>query len=384
MSRKIYYINFYSSDFQCDYISYPSGWPKIEYITSILKDKYQIEIVAPIEKKNTGFLWFKKKTLSSSIRLTHFPTFRIGKLNGVDMYLRKISLFFYLFFNLRKEDTVLIYHSMFYLWVVKILRFFKKNTFILQVEELYYSLNKKNSAFRNEELRYAKSFKKIIAVSDLIKNKLSSPEKEIIIAYGDYRTVDTSKSDNKDSVTKVIYAGTIEQARQAAFVAAKSAEFLPVNYLIQIAGFGSDEDVKTLLKLIEKINQKYSQKRVEFLGFLSGEAYRKALLNADIGLSCHVYTEDELVSADNTFPSKLIVYLKHNLSVVCNDIKCVRNSALSENISFFKNSIPEEIAKSILSAKKEQNNKYLIENLDEKFHNELVELIEKINEQASL
>lgn len=373
----IYYLNFYSTDITEDYISYPSGWPKIKYISSILGEVEEVTMVAPLEKKNTGIRGFLRVKLTDSY-LTHMPTFRIGNYNGSDALFRKFFLFFYLLIKVKKGDTLLVYHSMFYLSVVKLILKLKNIDAILQLEEMYFSLNKTNAQFELKETNYVKLFKKIIAVSDVLKEKFSAPNKKIIVAYGDYSPVELVRKPGNTINKKIIYAGTIELARKAAFVAVQTIEYLPQNYTIDIAGFGSKKDLDAMLQLIELVNKKYPEPRVNYLGFLTGQDYKEILQNSDIGLSSHVYSEDEVISADHTFPSKLIVYLKHNLQVVCNNILCVTTSDLRHNISFFDKAEPEEIAKAILKLDNNcEGGANLIQTLHYKFHNELIKLVSK-------
>ena len=364
MDKKIVYLNFYSSDFDDDYIPYPSGWPKIDYIVSILQQEHKIEMLAPLEKKTTGFRWFRYKRTKAGNKLVHVPTFRIGKFFGLDTFFRQFFLLLYLLKNVSKNDILLIYHSMFFVGVVNFFLKIKKVSAVLQVEELYYTLNKKNHLFENREVDYVKSFTKLVLVNDLLKERFNNASNECIVAYGDYSKIEYQRNINSNNKINILYAGTIEFARKAAFIAAETINYLPENYCINIAGFGSDQDISRFLRLVNEINSKSNEKRINYLGFLQGSAYKKILLQSDIGLSCHSYTKEELVSADNTFPSKLIIYLKHNLAVVCNDIKCVRNSALADDVSFFGNSEPSEIADAILKIKFRANGRETIEKLD--------------------
>lgn len=372
--KKIYYLNFYSKDALGDYNYYSSGWTKIEYLVSILERDYDITIVSPLSLKKRGLKLPKRITINKNVNLLHFLTFNMFLIGKLDIIVRWLQVLFFLLINVKRNDTLIVYHSMFYLDAVKLFMKFKNVNVILQLEELYFSLSQQNYIFEKKETSFVKGFKKIIAVSDLLKEKFLDSDKKIIVGYGDYRPVENLHIAKDNTTCKILYAGIIDN-RQAAYIAAKTVKYLPPNFIIKIAGFGSEKDVKELNNIIDSINASEGAERAEFIGFLQGKEYLKLLQSCDIGLSCHSYTKEELISADNTFPSKLITYLKNNLTVVSNDIRCVKESKLSENIIFFSNTNPQDIAETILSKFKRTENKTLIEELDQQFQKNLLNLI---------
>ncbi|MDO9152777.1 MAG: glycosyltransferase [Paludibacter sp.] len=379
--KTIHYLCFYS-EIDRDYVHFPSGWTKIEYISSILEDKFRIQIVSPVGKKSLDLLPAIFKEISKNVSLIHFHTFRFKCLEKFDVLFRWIQLFYYLITKVKNDDILLIYHSMFYVDVINMYRKIRKlNNIVFQLEELYYTLSKENFAFKNKELSYVNSFKKMIVVSDLLRDRFYSDEKNIIVAYGDYRFVNLSPPAKHQDKTIIIYAGIIEQDRKAAFYAVEAMKYLPNNYTLNIAGFGSETDIEKLKIKIDELNHLFLTEKATFLGYLSGETYKTALLSADVGLSCHVYTPDELISAENTFSSKLIVYLKHNLNVVSNNIQCVKSSALADNIIFFEGSDPKSIANAILRVENIKENYKLIQSLDLKFRNQLPKLFDCIENE---
>jgi hypothetical protein len=265
---------------------------------------------------------------------------------------------------------------LFYLSVISLIIKYKKSTFILQVEELYSAVTPSLRHYENIEVSHINKFSKLIVVNDLIADRFVSSKKKIVVCYGDYGELDFNcfdKSKRSENEIRIIYAGVIESARNAVFFALETLRLLPTNYKLYIAGFGSVEDINFLKEKISQFNS--FNERIYYLGHLSGESYSKLLLNCDIGLSCHQYTEEELISADNSFPSKLIVYLKHNLSIVSNNLRCVKKSSVSEKINFFNDGNPQSAALVIKTVNLERDNTVLIKKLDKVFLDDLRTLL---------
>ena len=189
-----------------------------------------------------------------------------------------------------------------------------------------------------------------------------------LVSMGNYLLPKKFQHHSSDRI-KLVYAGVIEQERKAAFLAARAMEFLPLNYELNILGFGTEENISDLEKLIDSINSKKNDKCVSFLGKKSGDEYNEFLQNCDIALSTHAYDENTMSSADYTFPSKVLVYLANNLRVVAQRLDVLEKSSISEFFSFYECPEPEQIAKCIMQidVDKEFNSRRRIKQLDDEF-----------------
>ncbi len=379
INKTIHYLCFYASS-QSNYDIFPSAIPKIEYIIKTLKKNHEVVVVS-IAKSKKGFIKSSVEKNSVLAKTFFFHTFKSRNLilDKIDVLFRYIQLIFYIFLRVKKNDTLLIYHSLFYFKIIKILKYFKKIDYVIQVEELYSSVTPNLRHLEDIEVGYLKTFKKIIVVNDLLKKKFSTNIVKPIVCYGDYSKIDykfESQQKVASSEVVLIYAGVIEQVRKAAFFAIDIIKFLPDNYKLFILGFGDDKDILSLISKIDNFNGEHSN-RIIFKGYLSGKKYSQVLLSADIGLSCHQYSDEDIISADNSFPSKILTYLKHNLYVVSNDIKCVEKASIANEITFFSDNDPEKAANAIKDINYfEKSDKLLaIKNLDEEFTGELKTLL---------
>ncbi|OOV29264.1 hypothetical protein BXU11_04920 [Flavobacterium sp. LM5] len=372
--NKIHYLCFYA-EMNSDYTFFPSAIPKIEYLVEVLKLDFSVQVVSCVKLSKLGFKKSRRKVVDDKEAHLYFSTFnsRFSFINKLEILLRWFQIIYYVFFKIKKGEKLLIYHSLFYYKIFNALIWFIKVDTILQVEELYHAVTPGLLHLEADENRYVLKFRKLLLVSDLLESKFKNFNNRTIVCYGDYRSLDFSPFKKHTSPVienvNVVYAGVIESSRNAVFFALEVIKLLPNNYFLNIAGFGNNEDVKKLLSEINIINQ--GKERVKYLGYLTGSEYSNLLLKCDIGLSCHQYRDDELISADNSFPSKIIVYLKHRLVIVSNKINCVINSEVGQHITFF-NSTPRDASDAILNVEINENLDSVISGLDYKFKKEFV------------
>lgn len=372
--NKIHYLCFYAEK-NSDYNFFPSAIPKIEYLVEVLKLDFSVQIVSCVKLSKFGFKKSTKKIIDDQESHFYFSTFntRFSFFNKLEILFRWFQIICYVFFKIRKGEKLLIYHSLFYYKLFQVLIRLTKVETILQVEELYHAVTPGLLHLEAEENKYISKFRKLLLVSDLLETKFKKNNNLTIVCYGDYRSLESSSLKKQASsglgTINIVYAGVIESSRNAVFFALEVIKLLPINYCLNIAGFGNKEDEEKLLSEMNIINQK--EERVKYLGYLTGSAYSNLLFNCDIGLSCHQYKDHELISADNSFPSKIIVYLKHNLVIVSNKINCVVNSEIGQYITFF-NSTPIDAAEAIVKLESNKNLDLVISKLDYEFKKSFV------------
>lgn len=372
--NKIHYLCFYAEK-NSDYTFFPSAIPKIEYLVEVLKLDFSVQLVSCVKLSKFGFKKSRKKIIDDKESHLYFSTFnsKFSFFNKLEILFRWFQIIYYVFFKIRKGEKLLIYHSLFYYKLFKVLIRLTKVDTILQVEELYHAVTPGLLHLEAEENKYVSKFRKLLLVSDLLESKFKKINNRTLVCYGDYRSLDSSslkkQTSHRVETIKIVYAGVIESSRNAVFFALEVIKLLPSNYCLYIAGFGNKEDEDKLLSEMNIINQ--GKERVKYLGYLTGSEYSNLLLKCDIGLSCHQYKNDELISADNSFPSKIIVYLKHKLVIVSNKINCVINSEIGQYITFF-NSTPIDASDAILKVERNKNLDLVISKLDHKFKKSFV------------
>ena len=183
---------------------------------------------------------------------------------------------------------------------------------------------------------------------------------------------------NETGTINLIYAGVIEQQRGAAFLAIDAMKYLGNKYRLHICGFGSDTDLDALHKTIKECNHSNGENVVVYHGMLMGEKYYKLLQNCQIALSTHKYSTDTMSSADNTFPSKVLVYLSNGLRVVAQRLKCLQSSKVGDLIYYYNEPTAEAVAEAIhdIDLAESYDSRSIINELDISFQEDIKCLLE--------
>lgn len=352
MSNKVHYLNFYADTEAADsLVCFPSAFPKVEYVCdSLIEAGFDVVNISACQYKK-GEKTILPKTLRRNLYCRYLRNSVV--LQKFDRHLpilySWLQLFVYILFKVKKGDTLLVYHSMFYIDVVKLAVKLKHIRLVYEVEELFYSLSPKNTHFKEKELNALKHADAYLLVNDLLKEKISIENKPCIISYSAYKLPEgrTFQQSVPDDKIHVVYAGCIEQHRKAAFMATNAAYFLPSSYVIHILGFGASDDIEALKERICTINNNSNHARIIFEGSKFGQEYTDFLSHCQIGLSCHTYDDSIPESADCTFPSKVFVYLLHGLSVVSFPLRCLRESEIASLVSFSDTTSAESLAEAI-------------------------------------
>lgn len=381
--KTVHYLCFYAEKDNKDIlISYPSVWSKIDYIVDSIKEQgYKVNLLSAASINKRGIYKKRDFFIDNNENHHYFTSFNISNkyINKLNTLFIWFQLIVYIITNMKKGDKFLVYHSLFYNKPIKFLsRVFKKK-FYLEIEDVYSALNSQNKKFEKEEWEFFKYAEGYLCVNDLIAEKLSNDKKKVI-SYGSYEIQPSYKEKIKENkFINLVYAGVIEQERNAAFIAIETMRYLPQNYILNILGFGEDEDINEMNNRIDYLNKYLGRKAVIFHGRKEGIDYYKYLQTCDIALSTHAYDEKNMISADNTFPSKVLVYMSNNLSVVAQRLECLEKSSINRGITFYNNPNPLEIANTIESIDRNRlvESKEIIKNLNNNFHKELKQLLDE-------
>ena len=192
--------------------------------------------------------------------------------------------------------------------------------------------------------------------------------KKSVVIHGDYRPEHDVKF---SSGNNILYSGTFNELKGGVHNAIKSSEFLPNKYCLYITGFGSSAEIKKVKELIKDYSTKATCKLV-FKGFLSDDEYKDLLGCCQIGL-CSQDNNDLLNLT--SFPSKILIYLKHGLSVISCKNDSITSSDLQKMICFYESNNPRAIAEAIC---KIDHSKPVIEKqfneIEKLFYNSIEEL----------
>ncbi len=371
------YIGFFDTQdasIQRNYVT--SAANKMEYIVRAIASSGQpVEIRSASSVIEHKFRYYKSETKRISSNITLFLPSSWG---GNNIFIKKIRilwnvtiLFFFLLFNARKNEPILVYHSLGYLnaiiWAKKIRKF----KLILETEEIYTDVSEKGRKNKQLEYETINTADAYLFSTELLNEKLNVRKKTYCVNYGTYQVEKQVVGKFNDGKIHVVYAGTFDPRKGGA----AAAEFLPGNYHVHICGFGNDEDTINIKDIIND-TQKKSKASISFEGLLKGRDFIEFIQKCHIGLSTQ--NPDAAFNA-TSFPSKILSYMVNGLSVVSINVKAIKDSKVGPFIHFYEKQTPEEIATAILSCETNNSNREIIENLDSDFKKNIASLLRKIS-----
>lgn len=351
MSNKVHYFSFYlNEEMEKKREANHAGFTKVEYIkNTLLKDDTNINIVSTaLGKVGCGFLGKRVVKVSDQESQIYLPTFRYkGRLfNGLTILFMRLQIILYVLLNVKPNDKVLIYHSLQYISVFNFIRKLKKFKLILEFNDLYYAVSKEHAKKEKKEKDFIANADAYLFMNTIAEKRFNQA-KPYVISYGSYELPKRYKERLADSKIHVVYAGIIEDGRKAAELAVESNLYLDESFVTHILGFGSEQQLRKLEKLIKKVNEEKGYESVIFHGRLRGQDFTDFLHSCHIGISSHTYTSEEMESANYTFPSKIPTYISHGLHVVSPNIPCVVESPFSEFTTFYNAHNAKALAEAI-------------------------------------
>lgn len=378
--RNIHYIAYYGKpDNDRNLNIVPAGMTKVSYIISALKRAgYQVTLFSTAGTKNRFGCHYKRyeEWVDNDERTIFINTFgsKYKVIRGLALLWMWLQLFIYLVFDVKTGEAVIVYHSCSYKYPILFARLFKRFNLVFEVEELYNASLGKGKNIQEKEIKYLKNADAYILVNDLMAERCGFRDKPFIVSYGSYAIPIMKSSHFEDVYIHIIYAGIIEKKKLGAFIAVESARYLTDKYKLHILGFGCQEDIEDLKKLISEVNEYIGRESVIYHGIVYGNEYSEFLKKCQIGLSTHTM-EGDFVGL--TFPSKLLVYIAHNVIPVCSPISCVEISKIADSIVFYCENTPQAVAQAVMSINisEERNLSDLLVNLDKDFLKELRNLL---------
>lgn len=344
--KKIFYLGYYNlPDSGTNFVL--AAVNKMNYICEALENNgYNTEIVSASGAVEKKFCKSKKVKLTDKTTLKLFSSLpRLNRIVSViDRVILKIKLFLYMIKNTNKYSTVMVYHSLGYMSLVKRLKKLKGFKLIIEAEEIYGDVigNEKTSQKEYEFFKIADGF---IFPTELLSEKVNTEKKPEVIIYGTYHIEKEMPKIFSDGKIHCVYAGTFDPRKGGAIASAESAMFLDENYHVHILGFGNEKEKAEMLNTIDSISKK-SKAKITYDGLLSGEEYIKFIQSCDIGLSTQ---NPNGKYNDTSFPSKILSYMANGLRVVSIRIPAIEKSAVGKFMYYYDEQTPENIAKAIKS-----------------------------------
>ena len=381
--KRVYYLGFYdieqnkSENRNCVL----SATNKMRYIIDTIETcGHSVEVISASQTLNSVGYPGKVLEIGKRSRLHLFRTLKWG--NKVRRVLSRHDMlhqvYRYLLRTLKKEDTVIAYHSVAYMNLL--LKAKKKIGFrlILEVEEIYADVAG-NAKGRVQEEQFFKCADAYIFPTQLLDETINTLKKPSVIIHGTYQ-VEAKRgqnifleTDKMPNTIHCVYAGTFDSKKGGCIAAITTVEYLPSNYHVHILGFGTEKDKQAVKDCIAQTSEK-SVATVTFDGLLSGEEYIRFIQSCEIGLSTQ--NPDAEFNA-TSFPSKILSYMANGLRVVSIRIPAIEQSAVGDYLQYYEKQAPEEIAKAILSVDFSDgyDGRKIISNLDSSFRQNLAELL---------
>ncbi len=285
----------------------------------------------------------------------------------------KLKLFLYLFFSIRKNEKVIVYHGMGYASLITLLRKLKKFHLILEVEEIYADVSG-SAEERKKEMKLFPMADAYIFPSKLMNDLINTQGKPYALICGTYQA-EPEREGVKQKSDKIhcVYAGIFDPRKGGGQIAAEVARHLPPEYHVHLLGFGTPEDIREIEKTVEEISR-LDRCTISFDGCLRGEEYIRFLQSCQIGLSTQ---NPNAAFNDTSFPSKILSYMANGLQVVTARIPVVAQSPVGKWMNYYENATMEAIAEAIMQVKLDtkDDSRAVLRELDQDFVEQLKELL---------
>lgn len=343
--ENIKYICYHSLDIKRSSCS--ASDTKIDYIVSTLKkigkNACIISKAGAADRKHILDYCGKQRQELLEGELIEFPSigsrFRILRILGYIM--TNVNFIIYLIRHCRDGEMVIVYHSLGYMHELRFLKLVRKIYLVLEIEEIYGDVIKKDKIVRRE-MQFFKLADAYIFPTKLLNQKINTAGKPYAIIHGTYQAEPDRHCKFNDGKIHVVYAGTFDP-RKGGVTAVSAAEFLDQRYHVHIIGFGDEIDKQNLLKKIEDVSKR-TNCTITYDGLKRGEEYIRFIQSCDIGLSTQ---NPDAAFNETSFPSKVLSYLANGLRVVSIQIKTLEQSAVNDLLYYYKTDNPREIAETI-------------------------------------
>lgn len=371
----IYYVAYYNPIQEMGKrVANYAGEDKIDYICEKLNQIGE-SVTILSNTKSISKKWAKKTVYKETkekriVMFASLPRCNVI-LHAVDVLYGYIQLATYILFHVKKNDTVLVYHSLGYRDVIRKIRFIKPFRYILEVEELFQFIDHSTSSFKNREneiFQYPDAF---LFSNRILNSLINTDDRPAVIINGVYKNQKRLFVGKKDSKIKVVYAGSFEPQKGVDYVI-NAAMYLEPKYEIRIIGFGGQEDTDRVLKLIEKVNQG-KMCRVYFDGIFKGDEYIRYLQKCDIGV-CIQNPSDKFNLYE--FPSKIFSYMTNGLKVVTNRLEQIEQSEVCSYLTIAEDISSQGVAAAIRKANSSKiQADRVLDDLDMRFKEEIKKLV---------
>ena len=244
----VHYIGWYIAENDDDlYTGNVPGKLKMRYVArKIIEAGKDITIFSLATRKKRGLYCKKrcKKNENTSVLYTggYSGNRKIERyFNGL---IKKLQFTLYVIFEVKKDDTIVLYHSVAYTKLLSILKKIFHRTVVIEVEEVYGYSAVEDHTWVDKEIETIKTMDAFIVVNAGIATEFELDPENYVISYGVCDIPQCRVEQYDDGKIHVVYAGTIERRKLGALTAVEVARYLPDNYIMHISGFGTEENIE--------------------------------------------------------------------------------------------------------------------------------------------
>lgn len=348
----------------------------VGYMAKTMADGRTIEIISPartlVEK---SFFPSHKRALDNNITLTMPSTFLLSGTIGryLSIVYNMVWLFLYLLIHVKRKETIVVYHSLSLMTVLRIVKRIKECSLIMEIREIYTDVNQSTEREKREEHDYFAIADKYVFPTELLNHKINNGNKPYVIATGIYKYEEKTVEKWNDGKIHIVYAGTFNKTKGGVWSSIDMVKHLDSKYVLHILGNGLPDELEDLKLRIEQSNA-INAAKIIYEGVYKGRLFFEFLQKCDIGLS----TQNPNGEYNNTsFPSKILTYLSNDLEVLSIRIPAVESSPVGQAIHYYNCNSGRDIASAIkgIDLSRKNNNKALLEQLDCQLSDELNALL---------
>jgi predicted CoA-binding protein len=345
--KEIKYIGFYDNLLSpYKRFSALSAINKMNYvIDTLIKEDFRVNLISPswIDDRFIGEKRVKSlaDVEKQNFKITFVPSFKtkFKLLRKFKIFFSLSWLFFWLLLNVKRNEKIMVYHSIIIMFPVVLAKKLIGFKIILEIEEIYSDAQNLSKNLISLEKKLIKEAHSYLLSTELLKCKIDT-EKHSIVVYGNYNYYEKLNKPPSDDKIYIVYAGIIDSQKAGAFNAIECALFLSEKYEINIIGFGEVEKLKFRISQINK----NSRCKVFYKGIKTGSVFIEFCQSFHIGLSTQKMDGEYL---NSSFPSKVLSYLGMGLRVVSCHIECISKSKIGDLVTYYYEDNPESIANAI-------------------------------------
>ena len=343
----------------------PACCNKMEYVSGALSEiGLECEIVSlaePNSKKPGISKAYRKDVGDIKVRFFSAITGKNLLCKIIQFFLRKFQIIWFLVTHVRRNTTVLLYHTTAHMEIFALIRLILRPRFILEVEEVYDKVSKVDFIHRRLERMIFGVSDSYIFPTEILNEQVNTGNKPSAIIYGSYKLPEIVHQKEKGKI-HAVYSGTFNPRKGGAMAAIEAAKYLDSNYHLHITGWGTDKETEVVKRKLEEIS-KETACTLTFDGFVDEKDFHGYLQQFHIGI-CSQNPDDILSSF--CFPSKILVYMGNGLSVVSSKTEVIERCSMSDSISVYETQNGKAIARAIEETGVDNNNRDIVKELNKK------------------